>query len=82
MRTTEEPHALIDYLLAHTGVTYDAHLAALLKIRPPTLSKMRHGALGVTPAFILSVHERLGIPVAKIRKVMNGRKQIAYAEKP
>jgi hypothetical protein len=48
-------------------------LAELLKIKPPALSKMRHRALTVTPAFILNVHERLGIPVAEIRKVMNGR---------
>jgi hypothetical protein len=73
MKDTREPHALIDYLLAHTGLRYDAHLAKLLQIRPPALSKMRHRALTVTPAFILNVHERLGIPVAEIRKVMNGR---------
>lgn len=72
MRATSEDHPLLDYLRKYARVKNDAALARLLGVKPPMLSKMRHRTLSVTPAFILRVHEEFDIPVAQIRKVMDG----------
>lgn len=63
--------ALLDYLLQTTGVKNDARLGKLLQLSPPFISKVRHGKLNVSDSLILRVHETLGIPVKKIRAILD-----------
>ena len=65
-------HPLIDHLLAVYKIKNDASLARRLDLKPSAISKIRSGMMSVNPTFILAAHERLGIPVAQIRKVMDG----------
>jgi transcriptional regulator with XRE-family HTH domain len=65
-------HPLIDHLLAVYKIKNDARLAERLGLKASAISKIRSGMMSVNPTFILAAHERLGIPVRMIRKVMDG----------
>lgn len=60
---------LLDTLIIELGLPTDAALCRELGRRTSEISKMRHGALGLTSSFILSVHENVGWPVARIREL-------------
>ena len=66
-------HPVIDHLLKAYEIKTDAALAKHLGLKPSAISKIRSGMMSLTPTFILAAHEKLGIPVAQIRKIMNGR---------
>jgi plasmid maintenance system antidote protein VapI len=51
----------------------DAVLAKLLGVHPPTISKMRHGHMSLTPSFILKIHEAFDMPVKEIKRVAYGK---------
>lgn len=61
---------LLTALLAKRNLKNDRALAKALEVPPPAISKIRHGRTGVTADFILRVHERLDLPVADIRHLM------------
>ena len=61
---------LFDYLLQKYNLKNDAALAREVGLAPPVISKVRSGDLIVSPATILAIHEKLGVDVAEIRKVM------------
>jgi plasmid maintenance system antidote protein VapI len=65
----KQSNALIDYLLERFTLGTDAELARLMKLQPPTISKMRHGKMSLTPSFILKVHDTFDIPVKEIKKI-------------
>jgi plasmid maintenance system antidote protein VapI len=50
----------------------DAVLAKLLGVHPPTISKLRHGHMSLTPSFILKVHEAFDMPVKEIKRIAYG----------
>ena len=60
---------LLDYLLVKYDLKNDSALCRLLKIAPPMVSKIRHGRT-VSADLILTIHERLGMPVAEIRALL------------
>ena len=51
----------------------DAELARMMKLQPPTISKMRHGKMSLTPSFILKVHDTFDIPIKEIKKIADVR---------
>ena len=64
-----KPHALLDHLVKELHLKSDAQLSERLDCAPPVLSKIRHGRMPLTSTFILLVHEKLGISVARIRSI-------------
>ena len=64
---------LIDHILSQYSVKNDAALAKLIGVHPPTISKMRHGRMPLTPAFILKVHETFDMPVKEIKRIAYGK---------
>ena len=63
-------NTLLDEVSAQMVCKNDAHLARLLRVAPPVVSKLRHGRLTMGPAMILRVHELEPVlfPVAFIRQ--------------
>lgn len=57
----------LDKLIEDRGMNSDADLCRALGIFPPVLSKTRSGVLKIGANMILRMHERLDIPVKKIR---------------
>jgi len=69
----EQSNALIDYLLERFNLGTDAALARMMELQPPTISKMRHGKMSLTPSFILKVHDTFDIPVKEIKQIADVR---------
>lgn len=61
---------LFDYLKQRYDVENDLRLAVLLGMDSGHISRVRHGRIGVGCKFILAAHERLGLPVKRIRELM------------
>ena len=64
---------LIDYLLREYNIHSDAALARALGIFPPTISKIRHGRVTLTPAFMIRVHETFDMPIKEIKRIAYGK---------
>lgn len=62
-------NALLDHLIKLGNVKNDAGLARALKVLPPVISKIRHGALPLGPSVIIRAHEAFGISVADIKSI-------------
>lgn len=63
------PHALLDYLRDKYKLPNDAALARELNSSAPVLSRIRNGEKNIGATLILAIHEKLGMPVAEIRKL-------------
>ena len=61
---------LFDTIIDEARLKNDAALAKAIKVAPPVISKMRHGALKVGATMILALHEVFGVPVARIRELL------------
>lgn len=66
----EKPHALLDKLIVNHNIKNDAQLSRELGVKPPTISKIRSRTNAVGCEVILSIHERFGMPVREIRKLI------------
>ena len=64
---------LIDHLRREYKIRTDADLAKLLGVRPPAISKLRHGTSALTPSIILKIHETFNMPVKEIRRIAYGK---------
>ncbi len=64
---------LINFLRREHNIRTDADLAKLLGVRPPAISKLRHGTSALTPAIILKIHETFDMPVKEIRRIAYGK---------
>lgn len=67
--TVETPHKLFDYIREMYSLKTDSQLAHILNTRTPMISKVRSGAIRITPALIIAVHEQTNIPIAKIKEM-------------
>lgn len=65
-----KPYHLFDVIKADYGLKNDAALAKQLGVKPPHISKVRNGALHCTDTMVLRLHERLGVPVTRIRRLL------------
>ena len=61
----------IDALLHRLDLKNDAALSRYMDLKPPQISKLRHGKFAVSADFILRLHERSDIPVKDIRKMLD-----------
>ncbi|MES2163751.1 MAG: helix-turn-helix domain-containing protein [Pseudomonadota bacterium] len=66
------PHPLLDHMLEHFRLKNDAALARALHIAPPRISKIRRGHMRVSPDLLLRMHEAAQIPVAELRRLLDG----------
>lgn len=64
------PNALLDEVKKQNGLKSDRALAQFLDTEAPYMSRIRTGKLAVGPSIILSIHEKTGMPVAKIRELI------------
>ena len=62
---------LIDQLINVANLRSDAALAKILGVHPPTISKLRHGHVNLTPSVILKIHEAFDIPIKQIKRMAN-----------
>lgn len=67
--TVETPHKLFDYIREMYNLKTDSQLAHILNAHTPLISRVRSGAIRITPALIIAVHEQTNIPIAKIKEM-------------
>ncbi len=65
-----DPVRFIDWLRVKLNAKNDAALAAILDIRAPQMSKIRHKINPIGPIVIIAVHELTGMPTLEIKKMM------------
>lgn len=65
------PNKLFDHLREMYNLKTDAQLAYLLNTRAPVISRIRNGALRITPALIIEIHEQTNMPIARIKEMSN-----------
>jgi transcriptional regulator with XRE-family HTH domain len=70
-----DPNYLIDALRAQFGLDNDAALARRLRVRPPTLSKVRTRRVGVSAALLIAMHEASGLTIRDLRWLMGDRRE-------
>lgn len=64
------PHPLLDEIKSGAGIETDAELSRQLGVTHASLSKMRRRHLEIGSSFILRAHEVFGLPVARIRELL------------
>jgi plasmid maintenance system antidote protein VapI len=64
---------LIDHLISVANLRSDAALAKIIGVHPPTISKLRHGHVNLTPSVILKIHEAFDIPIKEIKRIAYGK---------
>jgi hypothetical protein len=70
-----DPNRLVDALREHLGLENDAELARKLRVRPPTLSKVRNRRVAVSPALLIAMHEASGLTIRDLRWLMGDRRE-------
>jgi hypothetical protein len=73
------PHKLLDHLRAHFSLKNDAALCRSLGAQPPHICKVRRGVLPVSSHLILLIHEKTGMPVSRIRALVDEQAKIDAA---
>jgi plasmid maintenance system antidote protein VapI len=68
------PGLLLDILIGKLGLKNDAHLARVLEVAPPVLSKIRHNRLAVGATILIAMHEVTGMSIADLRGLMGDRR--------
>jgi plasmid maintenance system antidote protein VapI len=72
MTEVDQSGALFDYLRAVLKIKSDKALAEWLEIDQPRLSNIRSGRRRVGASLILHIHEKLDLPVSRIRDLLAG----------
>jgi hypothetical protein len=67
--TVQKPHRLFDYIREMYNLKTDAELAHILSARTPIISRVRNGAVRMTPKLILEIHKQTKMPVEKIEEM-------------
>lgn len=67
--TVETPHKLFDYIREMYNLKTDSQLAHILNARTPMISKVRNGAIRITPKLILEIHKQTKMPIEKIEEM-------------
>jgi transcriptional regulator with XRE-family HTH domain len=74
-------HALFDFLRTEYNIPSDRQLCAALGLKPPMLSKIRHGVIGVSGDIMILIHEKTGMSIADIKELIseNGKNNLINA---
>jgi plasmid maintenance system antidote protein VapI len=68
--STDQSNRLLDALLERLQLKNDAALSRYLEVTPTLLSKLRHGNLQISPAFLLRAHDVTDISIVELRAMM------------
>lgn len=60
------PHRFLDAIIQKHSLKCDAHLANVLDVDKPTISKVRIGKNQVSSNLILAIQRKLGMPLSEI----------------
>lgn len=71
---TYNPCKLLDFLRKALTIETDAKLAARFGVRPPLVSKIRHGTHEISSEFLIKIHEATGISILGLREIMGDRR--------
>lgn len=66
----KQTHTLLDFIIEVHKLKNDRGLSRVLEVGQPTISKIRSRYFPVSSDMILRMHEKLGMPVAEIRKLI------------
>ena len=71
-------HTLFDFLKTEYNISSDRQLCAALGLKPPVLSKIRHGVIGVSGDIMILIHEKTGMSIADIKELIseNGKNNL------
>lgn len=67
---TDASGELFDRIIADHNLKNDAALARFLEIKPPQISKIRHGKLLVGDSLKINIHKRTGMSIDAIEKMI------------
>jgi hypothetical protein len=70
-----DPDHLLDALCTHLGLANDAALSRKLRVKPPTLSKVRNRRVAVSSALLIAMHEASGLTISELRALMGDRRE-------
>jgi hypothetical protein len=70
-----DPNHLVDYLRDLLRLDNDVALAHRLRVRAPTLSKVRKQRVAVSPALLIAMHEASGLTIRDLRWLMGDRRE-------
>ncbi len=63
---------LLDYLQKTYDIKNDRQLALRIGFSTPTLSKIRTGKYKVSADMIIAIHEKFGMSIKEIKRLING----------
>ncbi|WP_211465315.1 hypothetical protein [Collimonas silvisoli] len=61
---------LLDAVITRLGLKNDAALSRYLKVRPPVISKIRHGRLSVGASLLITIHEASELSIAELKSFL------------
>ncbi|MEM4985813.1 hypothetical protein V8G57_00285 [Collimonas sp. H4R21] len=61
---------LLDAVTAKLGLKNDAALSRCLKVRPPVISKIRHGRVSVAASLLITMHETCDLSIAELKSFL------------
>lgn len=65
----KNPHPLLDKLKEFFKANSDSHIADVLEVTKPTISKIRTRTVGISDTMILAVHEATAWPISYIKQL-------------
>jgi plasmid maintenance system antidote protein VapI len=71
--TIAPANVLLDALLDEQRLKNDAALARWLDVAPSVISKIRRGKVSITASAMISIHERAGMPISRIKALASGQ---------
>jgi hypothetical protein len=74
VKAVMDPNALLDHLIGKLSLKNDAHLARVLEVAPPVISKVRNLRLPVGATLLISMHEETGYSIGELRALMGDRR--------
>jgi hypothetical protein len=63
------PHALLDSICVEHKLCSDMALGLFLGLERPHVSKLRHRKIPVSGDVIIAIHEKTGMPIARIKEL-------------
>jgi plasmid maintenance system antidote protein VapI len=69
-QTTLGATILLNEVMKARRIRNDSQLARFLKASPATICNIRYGRSPVTANLVLTIHETIDMPIAKIRKLL------------
>jgi hypothetical protein len=68
------PNKFLDAMRDNLRLKNDAALSRTLEVRPPVISKIRHGRLPVGGALLIRIHEVTGLNIGDLRFLLGDRR--------